>query len=311
VPAAAGSLIKGEDYLSLGELDAAGREADALVVSAPGDWRSHDLAARVLLGRAVIAERDGRVAAVAKLMREAADAYHRAIGCEPRIAGLWRNAADAAWLAGDRAEAVASYEQAMALAPDDPRAHLRLAQAAFEKAPDEARSLLQQVISLDASIAEAHASLALLDAQQGDSGNATHRIMHAVELAPDNAAIRTVQARVHRLLGNPAVGIEVLLAVPEGGRRTEPASEELASCWTAVGRRDRAADAWEACFRANAHRTDAWRFAVLAAEAALDAGDRGRAAALLDHAAMAGAPAASVTAIRARAATREDQRGGS
>lgn len=302
LPIQQGSLTQGEHYLSLGQLEEAGQHATALEKSAPDDWRTHDLAARVHLGHAVTAERDGRMEAITPLMRAAAGSYQKAILCDGRIAGLWRNAADAAWLAGDRADAVAWYEQSMQLDDQDPRAPLRLAQAAFDSDPDQARALLEHVIVLDADIAEAHASLAVLDAIEGDDEKALLRMDHAVALSPTSPGIRVVQARVARLLGEPSRGVEVILSLSAPARSTEAASLELEACWGALRRPDRIADAWEACFVGNAHRSDAWRFAVRAAEAALAAGDRGRAATLLDRASMVGAPAIDVEKVRAQAA---------
>ncbi len=292
-------LARADALLGAARTGDAYRIAEVLVVEGPGDWRSHELMARVHMQQALALRAEGLMDDSATSLSLAADAYQASIDTGPDVGGLFRSAGDAAQMAGRTAVAAQWYERARALEPDDPRTPLRLAQVVFESDPARARDLLGEVLSLDASIPEAHASLALLDALAGDEQRARERMGHAVHLAADVPAIRVVQARMLRLLGQPQRGAEILLALPRVDRSAEPAASELARCWTEVDRHAAAADAWADCFGQNAHRSDAWRFALHAAESAMRAGDAPRAAGLLEQAIYLSAPPDRVEAVRA------------
>ncbi len=293
-----GQLTRADALLGAGRTDDAYRVAAALVSEGPGDWRSHELMARVHMQQALALRTEGLMEESASSLARAADAYQASIATEPDVAGLFRSGADAAQMAGRVDVAVRWYERSIALDPTDPRTPLRLAQVVFESDPARARALLVGVLAMDDSIPEAHASIALLDAQEGDEQAARERMKRAVELATDVPAIRVVQARMLRLLGQPQRGAEILLALPPVDRSAEPTALELARCWAAVGRHAAAADAWDDCFRRNAYRTDAWRFVLFAAEASMRAGDEPRAAGLLEQAAYLSAPQQQVEAVR-------------
>jgi predicted Zn-dependent protease len=258
--------------------------------------------ARVHMQQAITLRTEGLMEASKQSLSLAADAYQASIASDPQVAGLFRSGADAAQMAGRPNLAMQWYRRAAELDPSDPRVPLRLAQVVFESDPARARRLLGDVLALDASIPEAHASLALLDALAGHADAARAHMKTAVELATDVPALRVVQARMLRVLGEPQRGAEILLALPAVDRAAEPTAAELARCWTEAGRHAAAADAWSDCFQQNAHRTDAWQFALHAAESAMLAGDEPRAAGLLRQAALLSAPPERMEAIRAIAA---------
>jgi hypothetical protein len=103
---------------------------------------------------------------------------------------------------------------------------------------------------------------------------------------------------MHRILGEPQRGAEILLALPPADRAMESTTTELARCWGDIGQHARAADAWAACYHSLAHRSDAWRFALEAAKSSLRAGNQPRAASFLDQAVYLSAPPAEVEAAR-------------
>jgi tetratricopeptide (TPR) repeat protein len=291
-------LVRAEQLLGAGQTGDVLTIAKTLTMEAPGDWRSHELLARACMQRALSQQGQGLIEQSNKAFGETVAAYAVATERAGTIGGLYRSAADAAQMSGQSDQARAWYERAMELEPTDPRSPLRLAQVVFERDPEAARRLLERVLTLDASIPEAHASLALLDAQQGDVQAARGRMRTAVDLATDVVAIRIVQARMHRVLGEPRRGVEILLALPSVDRAAEPTATELARCWAAIGQHSRAADAWAACFHAMAHRSDAWRFALEAAKSSLRAGERPRAAGFLDQAVYLSAPPDLIKAAR-------------
>ena len=291
-------LERAEQFLGAGQTDEVLHIATELTTSASGDWRSHELLARAHMQRALTLQHEGLIELSSASLGKAVDGYARALPLADGIGGLYRSAADAAHMHGQTELAIAWYEQAIEIDPDDPRSPLRLAQVIFESHPDEARALLNRVVQLNTSIPEAYASLSLLDATQGDIASARSHMKHAVAMATDVAAIRIVQARMHRMLGEPQRGAEILLALPPADRAMESTTTELARCWGDVGQHARAADAWAACYHSLAHRSDAWRFALEAAKSSLRAGNKPRAASFLDQAVYLSAPPAEVEAAR-------------
>ena len=289
---------RAHQFLGSGQTDEAIRIATELTTLASEDWRSHELLARSYMQRALALKKEGLIEPFSAALGKAVDGYARALPLSGEIGGLYRSAADAAQMHGQTDLAISWYEQSIEIDPDDPRSPLRLAQVIFESHPDEARALLDRVVQLNTSIPEAYASLSLLDATQGNIASARSHMKHAVEMATDVAAIRIVQARMHRMLGEPQRGAEILFALPPADRAMESTATELARCWGAIGQHARAADAWAACYQSLAHRSDAWRFAIEAAKSSLRAGDQPRAASFLNQAVYLSAPPAEVEAAR-------------
>lgn len=298
---APGRIDRAEQLLSAGKSAEAGVIVDRLLEHKHDDWRIYELSARVHLQQGIRLQDQGLMEPSHAALTRSVGAYRNATGLKPAVAGLYTSAGNAAVMAGDTEQAKSWYRQAIGLDAQDVRPPLYLAQLEFNENPAKARELLAWVVSMDSNIAEAHASIALLHAIDGNE--------HAAEAAMSEAlrsdrgpAIRVVQARVFRTLGQPSRGVEVLLALDGPARSTEPAATELAACWAAIDRPDRSADAWDDCFSANAHRTDAWRYALNAARAHLEAGNRPAAARGIEQAEMLSAPASEVAAVRAAAA---------
>jgi Flp pilus assembly protein TadD len=291
-------LDRAELLLSLGKSSDAATMAAELLAAAERDWRVHDVIARVHLHDALRLRREGLMDHSAEELAASVEAYRAATALAPSLAGLHQSAANAASMAGKHEQAIDWFEHAMELDSTDPRAPLCLAQLIFDADPTQARRLLEKALALDPSIAEAHASVALLEATEGREEAATAAMANALACGEAGPAIRVVQAKMYRLLENPARGVEILLALPVTARGEEATATELARCWQSLGRADRAADAWGVCFTANAHRTDAWAFALKAAEAHLLAGNRASAASCIAQAEMLSAPPERLEAVR-------------
>ncbi len=299
-------LEQAELLLSHGQSAEAARVVTHLLESTPADWRVHDVTARIRLFDAMQARKDGLMDRAGEALASSVDAYRAATAAAPSLAGLHQSAASAAFMAGEHGQATDWFRRAMELDPDDPRPPLFLAQLVFESDPAEAGRLLGRAIALDPTIAEAHASIALLEASNGQEEAALAAMATALSCGEPSPALRVVQAKMYRTLGNPARGVEVLLALPIAARGDEATAGELAECWELLGRPDRSADAWAICFSANAHRTDAWVFALRAARCHLAAGDRSAAAGCIAQAEMLSAPRDRVDALRKQASDQRD-----
>ncbi|MDP6311180.1 MAG: hypothetical protein QF781_03365 [Phycisphaerales bacterium] len=299
-------LDRAELLLSLGKPSDAAIVAAELLGATERDWRVHDVIARIHLHDALRFRREGLMGNSAEELTASVKAYRVATTLAPSLAGLHQSAANAASMAGEHEQAIDWFEHAMELDSTDPRAPLCLAQLIFDSDPPQARRLLEGALALDPSIAEAHASVALLEATKGREEAATAAMANALACGEAGPAIRVVQAKMYRLLNSPERGVEILLALPVAARGEEATATELARCWQLLGRPDRAADVWVACFAANAHRTDAWVFALKAAEAHLLAGDRASAASCIAQAEMLSAPPERVEAVRKLARVQGD-----
>lgn len=292
-------LDRAERLMQVGRVEDAAPLAARLVESHPEDWRVHDLQARIHLRRSISERTLGRMDQWARHISAAVDAYAVGLEAGPDSAGLHRSAAEVAQSAGRVQEARDWYRTAIALDPQHPRPLFCLAQMDMESDPQGAVSLLEQVIALEPSFAEAHASLAVLSAQAGRADEAEAHVARAIAIAPDAPSIRLAQARMYRMLGAHTDAVAILTALDPVSQASEPHTWEAARNWAALDRFDRVADAWTACLAAHAHRSDAWRFAIEAARARVRVGDLPAAAVLLDQAQVLGAPSEVLEGERA------------
>ena len=125
--------------------------------------------------------------------------------------------------AGQPADALRAAREALALAPDCARHHLRLAELLLGAGdPGAAAEPLQRALQIDPSLAEAHAQLSRIYAQSQDWGQARACAERAVALAPQVAAHRVTLARALSGAGDHAGAILHLGAAAE----REPARAE-------------------------------------------------------------------------------------
>jgi tetratricopeptide (TPR) repeat protein len=114
------------------------------------------------------------------------------------IAGCGRKSAEDYLKSGDHAmqssgfsQAEADYQQAVQLAPQDPRTHVALANAYLaEKKPDQARGELMKALELDLKNPGAHAALGDLYLAESQPQGAEDQFRAAVALDPGNASYR-------------------------------------------------------------------------------------------------------------------------
>jgi tetratricopeptide (TPR) repeat protein len=261
-----------------------GMVADALRLARYAAERAADAETLELLGRTLLAEASvGEPRGRAARRLEAADAYRRAADAAPDRAGLQNAAALVLDTAGLRDDALRLHDRAVALAPDHGphrlhRANLRLRMGDLEGAAAD-REVLARIPEFAAWTSALEAELELAAGRFVEARDAATLALAA---APRDRSLRVLVARVERLAGAPERSVELLAALP-AEERDRGATAELALAWSALGRFDRAAEAWEALAAAD----PADPLPLLdAARARLAAGDRMRARVLADRAAL-------------------------
>ncbi len=282
------TLLTAQRYLDAGQLEEAEAVAVAAHRDAPRDPRVLELLARVDFARGLNLREEGLIEDGDTALAQALEHWWDACVLAPQEGPMHVSAGDVAAMLGRQQTAIHFYERGVELDGPDGRAGLCLAQLVTADDPERARALLEAVIDGPAAAPEAHASLAVLCWNAGDADLARTHMDTAVQQAPQAIQIRVLQARLARLQDDPTSGIEVIAALPEDARTSASVTWELARCWTALDRHDKAAQAWVACFHANAFRTDAHTHAANAAEAFALAGDADAAAIWRRHASLLG-----------------------
>src|SRR5262249_42886259 len=114
-------------------------------------------------------------------------------------------------------EALASYEQALALRPDYARAHSNLGNAMRDLGKfDEAMACFRQALAIAPEFAGAYHDLGLVWLILGRLMEARHAYEKAIELAPQNPAFRLALAQLKRFAPGDAdvAALEKLAAEP-------------------------------------------------------------------------------------------------
>ncbi|MBG84864.1 MAG: hypothetical protein CMJ40_10015 [Phycisphaerae bacterium] len=296
------SLEAAESYLTTGN-EAHARSILAKVMEqAPDDGRGYEMMGRLELRRGIELRELGLIDSAREQFRDSFLWYEKALRFMEKSGGLCQSAGEVAQLAGLDEKALSLYMSAMELEPDNPKPSLCAAQLLLDTQPDRAESILRSVLDAHPDQSHALASLALACQAQGRDEVAAELASKALAIAGDQVAVRIVIARVHRLSGREREALELLLALPDEVRSQESAASEIALCWHSLGQPLNAGEAWADCFRANAYRADAWRFALRAAEAMADADRESMAASWLEQAVMLDAPDIEVEQTRSRIA---------
>lgn len=134
-----------------------------------------------------------RAAAIPFIRRIAATAAIVALlaGCTHKSVESYLQQGDQAMQASRLADAESAYQQAIKLAPEDPRPHVALGDLyLFEQKPGPAELEFMKVLELDSKNAPAHASLGNLYASQLQTGLAESQYRAAVVLDPTKTAYR-------------------------------------------------------------------------------------------------------------------------
>jgi tetratricopeptide (TPR) repeat protein len=297
------ALVAAEQYLDGKDPASAEMILLKLMEQAPGDHRVHELYGRVLYLKGLEAGLGGDDRAAAAMYEQAYGHYRTAVeaaaGQDPLVlAGLNQSAGEIASAAGFTERGAEHFRAAGRLDPTAAKHPLYEAQMLIQlKRPAEARLALERVLALDPDEVYAHASLAAAAVQEQDTVSALEHIQEARRIDPDNLGIRLQEARIRRLCGQPRRGLELLLATDEDLRAREPFTREIAACYATLGEPAKAAEAWERCFRRHPDRPGAWRAAVEAATARLEAGQRQEALQWYRQARLAAPDAAEVEAL--------------
>ncbi len=286
------SLDAAEQYLTAGNTASAESIIVTLLKRAPQDHRAHEMYGRVLYLRSFEAAGRGDQAAAARHVTEAYDHYRLSVasaentgGSPAMLAGLNQSAGEIASAAKRPHEALEHFRAAGRLDAGAAKAPLYEAQILLQLGRrDEARQALRRVLELDPEEAYAHASLAALAMKTADHEDAVGHITEARRLDPDNLTLRLQEARIRRETGDARRALELLLALDERSRAEEAVAAEIAESYLRLGEPAKAAEAWEHRYRVHTRDPTAWRAAVRAAQARIEAGDRDRALFLYDQA---------------------------
>ena len=230
--------------------------------------------------------------AAARHVTEAYDHYRLSVtsaentgGSPSMLAGLHQSAGEIASAAKRPNAALEHFRAAGRLDPGAAKAPLYEAQILMQLGQrDAARRALQRVLELNPQEAYAHASLAALAMQTADHEEAVGHIAEARRLDPENLTLRLQEARIRRETGDPRRALELLLALDERSRAEAAVAAEIAESYLRLGDPAKAAAAWEHRYRVHTRDPTAWRAAVRAAHARIEAGDRDRALFLYDQA---------------------------
>ncbi len=294
------SLEAAESYLTTGNDAQARSILSKIMEQASEDARAYEMMGRLELRRGIELRDMGLIDSAREQFRVSFLWYEKALPLMADSGGLHQSAGEVAQLAGLQDEALSLYMSAMELQPDNPKPSLCAAQLLLDTQPAKAESILRSVLELHPDQSHALASLALACQFQGQNETAAEMASKALAIAGDQVAVRIVVARVYRLSGREREALELLLALPDEVRSQESAASEIASSWHALGQPLNAGEAWADCFRSNAYRIDAWRYALRAAEAMAEARREAMAASWLEQAVMLDAPETEIELTRDR-----------
>ncbi len=238
---------------------------EALLKKSPDSPQGWQLLGEVQSTQALMARDQGRADEFIERINHAAAAYAQAVRRSPENAPLHHAAAVVFDLAGKSKDALALYQRASDLEPQNTQFLLYLAQA-MTRAEEytKATATLARLLKIDPSEAWGYACLAEIDLAEKHTSMALDHIRKAREIDPDQKAFRITEAKVLRRSGKPRDALELLLALPEAETVAEAPTFELATSYEMIGRPDKAAEAWERCYRSN---PSGWRAACEAAEA--------------------------------------------
>ncbi|MHC4415926.1 MAG: tetratricopeptide repeat protein [Planctomycetota bacterium] len=274
------ALAAAEQYFTRRELPQAEAILATLIEKAPREPRAHELYGRLLYVKGVEAGQRGDPRLASALIGQAYERYRMAVDSAGDFdpgsgAGLEQSAGEIAVAAGRPDAALGHFQRAGRLDPINPKHALFEAQVLLQmRRLEGARSALKRVLVLDPDEAFAHASLATLALEENDHGKAIEHIEEARRIAPRTLALRIQEAKVRRLCGQPRWALELLVTLGEQPRAEEAVAHEIAECYRILGEPAKAAEAWAHRYHRRQGRATAWRAAVRAAEALLEAGRR-------------------------------------
>lgn len=263
------ALNAAQEYLEADHFDEAEMILLTVLERAPNEVDAHELYGQLLLKKGIIAREDGEESFARAMLAQADERYRAIISMRPEHPGFHQAAGEVALLVNDQPRARAMFRRAGELAPHAAKHPLYEAQVLLMMGErEEARRLIERVITLDFNEAFAFATLAAIDLEEGAFEAALEAITEARHIQPRELGFRVIEAKIHRIAGRPQLALEMLMAVHGTAKDDPGVVTEIAACHTALGQHRAAADLWAAHLRA--HPRD-WRSAIRAGEAFLRA----------------------------------------
>jgi serine/threonine-protein kinase len=241
-------LLLSRIHADKGEWDAAASEASAAIALRPNYWRNHAQLGDTLMRAGRL---DAAIAAYRRLTQlqpDSARGYQR-LGNAQQAAGRIDDAIDSyqkandireSWAAysnlgtihywrGENGKAIAAYERAIVLDPNQPDLYANLGDVLRKtgqnaRAADNYRRAIVEVrkaLSVNANDALSMAGLALYQAKLGQKDAAASSIELASTLSPEDGEVLYVRAVVHALAGNLAAACEATGAALSHGKSAE------------------------------------------------------------------------------------------
>ena len=293
------SLEAAEIYIASGNTDKAQAILARLIDQSPDDPRPYEVMARLALRKGLQLRDMGLIEASRDQFGTSFDWYRDAVSRMPESSGLHQSAGEVAQQAGKHEEALACYLRSIELDPGNMRSQINAAQLLIETSPGRVRSHAQIGSGNGFRAATCLVFLGLI-APEGRKGIRIFRVgvqrhwLLQVIRMESESRWRAFTLKRDR----PRVALELLLALSDQVRGQEPATSQIAIAWESLGNSINAGQAWSECFRTNAHRTDAWRFALRAAEAFGRADQEAMASSWLEQAIMLDAPSMEIEEAR-------------
>jgi len=141
---------------------------------------------------------------------------------------LQLSTAQLAHMIGDTSTATTYYKLAHDNIPTDARASFFLAQIAMlDQRWGEAERWVSESLQRNPNEPFAMLSLALIEAELGNTDRAVTLAENGCDIMPDNPNLRFIQARVLRLAGKPAQAMDILLALPNEMQSSQVYKDEI------------------------------------------------------------------------------------
>lgn len=202
-----------------------------LIAKDPDSPQSQETHALALMGEGWRHDNLGEYTKAKEKRTAALDAY--ILACEKSISpGLLQlSTAQLAHMTGEIPIAIQYYKLAHTNVPNDPRASFFLGQIALlDKQWTEAKGWIAESLNRVPDEPFAILSLALIEAELGNTELATSLAMKGCSMLPEEPNLRFIQARVLRLSGHPTQAWEILSALPKEFQGSQMYIDELNEC---------------------------------------------------------------------------------
>ena len=210
-----------------------------LVARDPDSAESQEIHALALISEGWRHENIGNPDVGTEKWTEALDAYILACNQSTTPGLLQLSTAQLAHMVGEIPTAKKYYELAHDNVFNDARASFFLAQIDLLNSEWEpAKRWIKQSLKRSPNEPFALLSLALIEAELGNTSVALELATQGCLILPDEPNLRFIQARVVRLAGNPVQALEILIALPKNMLETSMCKEEIDSCMTLIEERN-------------------------------------------------------------------------